>query len=69
VGDRFVVDGYAMLLYHGLALDGQSWSELARRATGNANDAEAVANLNGFDLRTAPTAGMLVKLPEEVVRD
>lgn len=48
---------------------GESWAELARRATGNTNDAEAVANINGFDLRTTPPPGMLVKLPEEVVRD
>lgn len=48
---------------------GESWNDLARRATGNANDAEAVANINGYDLRTPPQAGMLVKLPEEVVRD
>jgi predicted Zn-dependent protease len=48
---------------------GESWNELAQRATGNSRDAEAVANLNGYDLRTPPPAGMLVKLPEEVVRD
>ena len=46
---------------------GESWSDIARRATGNARDAEAVANINGFDLNTTPTEGMLVKLPEEVV--
>jgi hypothetical protein len=48
---------------------GESWSDIARRATGNPNDAEEVANLNGFDLNTPPTAGMSVKLPEEVVQD
>ncbi|HYH07928.1 MAG TPA: M48 family metalloprotease [Thermoanaerobaculia bacterium] len=53
----------------GTVRSGESWSELARRATGNAGDAEVVANINGFDLQTAPPAGMTVKLPEEVVRD
>ena len=48
---------------------GESWADLARRATGKANDAEAVANLNGFDVKTPPQVGMLVKLPEEVVPD
>lgn len=46
---------------------GESWSDLARRATGNSRDAEAIANLNGFDLKTQPQVGMMVKLPEEVV--
>lgn len=45
---------------------GETWSDLARRATGNARDAEAVANLNGYDLNTNPPAGLTVKLPEEV---
>jgi predicted Zn-dependent protease len=45
---------------------GESWSDLARRATGNTRDAEAVANMNGYDLNTTPPAGMLVKLPQEV---
>jgi predicted Zn-dependent protease len=53
----------------GTVRNGESWTDLARRATGNANDAEAIANINGFDLRTNPPSGMLVKLPEEVVRD
>ncbi|HVT44609.1 MAG TPA: M48 family metalloprotease [Thermoanaerobaculia bacterium] len=48
---------------------GESWSDIARRATGNAADAEAVANMNGFDLRQAPSAGLMVKLPQEVVRE
>ena len=48
---------------------GESWADLARRATGNSRDAEAVANLNGFDLKTTPQVGMMVKLPEEVVVD
>ena len=45
---------------------GDSWSELARRATGNPADAEAIANMNGFDVREAPRSGILVKLPGEV---
>lgn len=45
---------------------GETWADLARRATGNTRDAEAVANLNGFDLSQPPQAGMLVKLPEEI---
>ncbi|MDQ3282681.1 MAG: M48 family metalloprotease [Acidobacteriota bacterium] len=48
---------------------GESWAELARRATGRSADAEAVANLNGFDLSTPPQGGMMVKLPEEVVTE
>lgn len=48
---------------------GESWADLARRATGNTRDAEAVANLNGFDLNTTPQTGMMVKLPEEVVTE
>jgi predicted Zn-dependent protease len=51
----------------GTARSGETWADLARRATGNARDAEAVANINGFDLNTAVPAGMLVKLPEEVI--
>lgn len=50
----------------GTVRSGETWAELARRATGNTRDAEAVANFNGFDLKTSPTVGMLVKLPEEV---
>lgn len=53
----------------GTVRGGESWSDLARRATGNPGDAEAVANLNGFDSNQRPPDGMLVKLPEEVVRD
>lgn len=48
---------------------GESWADLARRATGNARDAEAVANINGFDLNTTPPTGTLVKLPEDVAPD
>jgi predicted Zn-dependent protease len=45
---------------------GESWASLAQRATGNSRDAEAVANMNGFDVATQPPAGMMVKLPQEV---
>lgn len=48
---------------------GEGWSELARRATGDPRDAEAVANMNGFDLRDQPQTGMMVKLPEDVASD
>jgi predicted Zn-dependent protease len=48
---------------------GESWADLAKRATGNTRDAEAVANINGFDLNQPPQVGMMVKLPEEVVAD
>jgi predicted Zn-dependent protease len=51
------------------ARGGETWSELARQATGNPNDAETVAAINGFDVRESPRAGTLVKLPGEVVRD
>jgi predicted Zn-dependent protease len=46
---------------------GESWSDLARRATRNPSDAEVIANMNGFDVREAPRVGMIVKLPEEVI--
>jgi predicted Zn-dependent protease len=48
---------------------GESWADLAKRATGNTRDAEAIANMNGFDLNQAPQVGMMVKLPEEVAQD
>lgn len=47
---------------------GESWSDLARRATGDARDAAEIANINGFDVSTPPQRGMAVKLPEAVVR-
>jgi predicted Zn-dependent protease len=53
----------------GTVRNGESWSDIARRATGNAGDAEAVANINGFDPTAPAPSGMLVKLPEEVTRD
>ena len=48
---------------------GESWTDLARRATRNPADAEAIANMNGFDVKEAPRAGISVKLPEEVIRE
>ncbi|HEY3056670.1 MAG TPA: M48 family metalloprotease [Thermoanaerobaculia bacterium] len=48
---------------------GESWSDLAQRATGNPADAEPVANINGFDVTTPPRAGTPVKLPQEIIAD
>ena len=48
---------------------GDTWQELARRATGNPNDAEEIANINGFDARDVVPPGTLVKLPAEVVHE
>lgn len=45
---------------------GDTWASLARAATGNANDAKAIANINGFDLTTSPPTGMIAKLPQDV---
>lgn len=56
-------------IHIGTVRNGESWSDLARRATGNPGDAEAVAILNGFDVSTAPQSGMTVKLPEEVASE
>ncbi len=53
----------------GTVRSGESWTELARRATGSTAHAEAIANINGYDLRTPPPGGMLVKLPQEVAGD
>ncbi|MGA7615512.1 MAG: M48 family metalloprotease [Thermoanaerobaculia bacterium] len=47
---------------------GESWSDLARAATGNPKDAKAVANINGFDPTTPPPAGMPVKLPSAIAQ-
>jgi predicted Zn-dependent protease len=52
----------------GRVRSGESWAEVARRATGNTRDAEVVANMNGYDLQNNPPAGLIVKLPEEVAR-
>jgi len=48
---------------------GESWTDLARRATRNPADAEVIANMNGFDVKEAPRAGTLVKLPEEIIAE
>lgn len=53
----------------GTVRKGETWADLARRSTGNANDAVVVANINGFDGNTRPESGILVKLPEEVATD
>ena len=53
----------------GTVRNGETWADIARRATGDTRDAEAVANINGFDVTTAAPSGMLVKLPEDVVSD
>lgn len=45
----------------------EGWAELAQRATRNRFDAEAIANLNGFDVNVPPAAGMTVKLPQEII--
>lgn len=45
---------------------GDTWQTLAVRATGNAEDADDIANINGFDFPSEVPKGMLVKLPEEV---
>jgi predicted Zn-dependent protease len=53
----------------GTVRSGESWSEIARRATGNPGDAETIAEINGFDLNTRPQAGMVIKLPQEIVSE
>ena len=53
----------------GTVRQGDTWEELARRATGNARDAQALAAMNGFDAGTRPPAGMVVKLPQEIAQD
>ena len=51
----------------GTVRSGERWSDVALRATGNANDAAEVAAINGYDLETNPPVGLTVKLPQEVV--
>jgi predicted Zn-dependent protease len=53
----------------GTVRSGESWAEIARRATGNPGDAETIAEINGFDLNTRPQAGMVIKLPQEIVSE
>lgn len=45
---------------------GDTWQTLARRATGDADDAAEIAHINGFDFPSNVPAGLLVKLPEEI---
>jgi predicted Zn-dependent protease len=47
---------------------GDTWQTLARRATGNTEDAAEIAHINGFDFPSDVPAGMVVKLPEEVAK-
>ena len=54
-------------IHVGTVRSGETWADVARRATGTTRDAEAVANMNGYDVQTAPQAGLTVKLPEEVI--
>lgn len=51
------------------ARSGDTWQSIARRATTNPNDAEAIANMNGFDVRDPVRAGTLLKLPGEVPQE
>lgn len=46
---------------------GEDWASVARRATGNPADAEEIAEINGFDLRSAVPSGLALKMPEDVV--
>ena len=48
---------------------GETWSDLARRATGNAGDAETIAHINGYDLKQQPPPGLTVKLPQDMPRE
>ena len=45
---------------------GDTWQTLARRASGDTEDADDIAHINGFDFPSAVPAGLVVKLPEEV---
>lgn len=51
----------------GRARRGDSWSDIARRATGNPGDAKEIAAINGFDVNTSVPSGLVVKLPEQVI--
>jgi len=50
------------------ARKGDTWQTLAKRATGNADDASETAAINGFDFPGEVPAGLMVKLPEEVAK-
>ena len=50
------------------ARNNDTWQSLAKRATGNADDAAEIAAINGFDFPSQVPAGLMVKLPEEVAQ-
>jgi predicted Zn-dependent protease len=51
------------------ARKGDTWRELARRTTGNPEDADDLAHINGFDFPSEIPAGMVLKLPQEIARE
>ena len=50
------------------ARKGDTWESLAKRATGDAEDADDIAHINGFDFPSEVPVGLVVKLPEEVAQ-
>jgi predicted Zn-dependent protease len=48
---------------------GETWDELAERATGRREDASAIAKLNGFDYPSSVPPGIAIKLPQDVAPD
>lgn len=48
---------------------GQDWRDLAVRATGRSEDAEELAEINGFDPGAPVPSGIPLKLPQEVVEE
>jgi predicted Zn-dependent protease len=48
---------------------GDTWQDIARRATGNPAHAETVAKINGFDFPSTPPPDLLLKLPEDVIEE
>jgi len=55
-------------MHVGTSRAGDSWEEIARRSTGHADDAKAIAAINGFDYPSAVPAGIKLKLPEDVIK-
>ncbi len=51
----------------GQASSRDSWQGLARTATGDASDARELAAINGFDADTQVPAGIIVKLPQQII--
>ncbi|MBW3563456.1 MAG: M48 family metalloprotease [Acidobacteria bacterium] len=51
----------------GQAGSGDTWSNLARRATGDLGDANEIAAINGFDAGAGVPRGLVVKLPEQII--